>query len=382
MHQDASAPRERTTKILFLAGHQGSGVAHIDKFLPTLASGPYEVTFLGWDRERTEEKTFERDGIQFRMIQRGWGYANRWLALALPLWVIVAFWHLLIRRPDVVMASDFDSGLPAAMAKFFTRTPLVYIILDTFSMRPFTPNLLRGTIEWLDRRVIAASDRVIVPDDTRIQPDYPNLDRFVIVYNSCPDKWSEVPEEQHLASSEDFTILACGYLRENRGVKLLTEVARRRPDIKFLLAGYLFDDDIQKDVDELDNIDFIGRVPYTEALTLPFRVNAVFTFYDPSSMINRLAASNKWFDAMMAARPIIVNEELVKAEWIRERDIGFLCPYGNIDALEACLVDMKENSAEAIRKGKNGRKLYEDGLSWSAMEDRIHEIVADVARNN
>lgn len=382
MQSDVTAPQEKKTRILFLAGHKGSGVAHIDKYLPTLSEGAYEVTFLGWDRQRTEEKTFERNGIQFHMIQRGWGYANRWLAIALPLWVLVAFWHLLFRRPDVVMACDFDCGFPAALARVFTRTPLIYIIRDTFSMRPFTPNVLRGPIEWLDRRVIASADRIVVPDENRIQKDYPNQENFVVVYNSCPDKWDEVPESQREASQDDFTVLASGYLRENRGIGLLMAVARRRPEMKFLMAGYLFDEAIRKDVEELNNVTLLDRVPYHEALTLPFRANAVYTFYDPSSEINRLAASNKWFDSMMAGRPIVVNEELVKSAWVEENDIGYLCPYNDVDALEACLAGIQSNPEEAARKGRNGRKLYVGGLSWAAMENRIHDTIAGVVKHH
>jgi len=143
----------------------------------------------------------------------------------------------------------------------------------------------------------------------------------------------------------------------------------------FLMAGYVFDEDIEQSIQELSNVTFLGRVAYNEALLLPFRADVMFTFYDPSSEINRLAASNKWFDAMMAGRPILVNSELSKAPWIEREDIGYLCPYGNAEDLSNRLSWIRNHPDEAMRKGQNGRSLYVEGLSWSVMEKRIYSTI-------
>jgi len=111
MHKGRTSDQETPLKIVILCAHQGSGNAHIDKFLPSLSKGPYEISLLGWDRLRKEKKQFEKDGVLYRMIFRGWGFANRSLFIALPIWVLVSFWLLLFLRIDVIIAIDFESGL-------------------------------------------------------------------------------------------------------------------------------------------------------------------------------------------------------------------------------------------------------------------------------
>lgn len=89
------------------------------------------------------------------------------------------------------------------------------------------------------------------------------------------------------------------------------------------------------------------------------------------SEINRKAASNKWSDAMMASRPILANSELVRSEWIRREDIGYLCPYGDEDQLVQVLNCIRQHPEEARRKGSGRARLYDKGYNWGVMKQRL-----------
>ncbi len=122
--------------LLLVAATEGSGSVHIDKVLKGILQ---ESRICGLDRSRSLAAEFTSDGIPFRMIFRGWGYANRWLMFALPLWMCRVFSYLIGNRPDAVMAIDFDCGLPAAVAKIFIGTTLIYSIRDNYAMRSSIP---------------------------------------------------------------------------------------------------------------------------------------------------------------------------------------------------------------------------------------------------
>jgi len=82
---------------------------------------------------------------------------------------------------------------------------------------------------------------------------------------------------------------------------------------------------------------------------------------------------------MMASRPILINSELAKADWIRKTDVGYLCPYGDVAALVKCLTYIRDNPEEARYKGENGRKLFIKGYKWKQMEHRLWKLIDQLA---
>lgn len=365
----------KKSKLLIVAAHEGKGNAHIDEFIPSLAKAGYQITFVGWDRRKKLPASYREENVVYKFIFRGWGYASKWLIVALPLWGIRLFFHLLFQRPDLIIAIDFDSSLPASLAGFLNRVPMLYVILDTYSLRYTVPKCLRRLIQMVDNWVMKMADKIIVPDESRILEDYKNKDKFTVIYNCCRDLSGNVPAERKQRSNGPITVLATGYLRETRGIKLLLQASGYLPDMRILMAGTIYEKDLHDTIDSNPNVKFLGQVPLEEAYCLNFDVDVVFTFYDPSSEINRRAASNKWADAMMASRPILVNSELVRAEWIRSNDMGYLCPYGDVEQLVKCLEHIRDNPEERKQKGKNGRRLFEQGYNWETMEIRLWKLL-------
>jgi glycosyltransferase involved in cell wall biosynthesis len=365
-------------RILVVAGHENSGGPHIDKLLPSLSRMGYKVTFAGWDRRRQRPRKWESGVILVDFIFRGWGYANKSLALAYPLWILRVWVYLLRRRADCVYAIDFDTGLPAALASLLTGLPLIYDIRDNFSMRSSTPSLVRPFISWLDKWVIHRAQKIIVPDINRI-PALDRLDRakVVIISNCTIDLAPKHPDV--FPQGHRFTVYSMGYLVKARGMDQLLDAARRLPDTRFLIAGVIFDKELEAAVRSVPNVDFRGFLPQEDALRLCFESDVLFTFYDPISEININAASNKWSDAMMASKPILINAEVKRSAWVQQENIGYTCAYGNVDELVKVLDHIREHPEEAQLKGANGRRLYEAGYNWAEMEQRLRRLLDELS---
>ena len=366
-------------KLLIVGAKEGQGNVHIDKFIPSLRKVGHKITFVGWDRNKKLPYRYKENGVQHQIIFRGWGYGMNSLMLGLPLWCIRLFCHLLFQKPDVIIAIDLDCAFSAALAKMFRDVPLVYVILDTYALRPTIPVPLRGAIQRVDNWLMKKSDSIIVPDETRILPEYKHKEKFNVMYNCCFDISDQVPAEQKDRSGKPFTVLSTGRLLKNRGAEVLLKAAEQLPDMHIIMAGDIREKDIQQRVDNNPNINFLGRVGIETAFRLAFDADAVFTYYEPSSEINRRAASNKWADAMMASRAILANYELVKADWIRKNDIGYLCPFYDVGALVKCLKHIQDNRDDAVRKGANGRKMFEEGYNWETMEQRLWNLLDHLA---
>ena len=365
-------------KLLVVAAHEGRESVHIDKLLPSLKAMGLQISYVGWDRRSKLPACSFDNGIEYQMIFRGWGYANHSLMLGVPLWMLRLWGYLLFsKRPDLIMAIDFDTGLPTAIASLITGVPFIYNIRDNFAMRAAVPWPFRPLVAALDWWVVRRATRIIVPDEIRITAtDERVRNKFVVIRNCAAD----VKPVETSIEDRPFTVYAMGYLRESRGIGLLLEVAQRLPKARVLLAGNVPEPSLSDRIKGIPNVDFRGYLSIEEALKLCFESDVIFTFYAPDSEINRRAISNKWSDAMMASKPILVNSEVLKSAWIRQEDIGYICPYGDVDQLIQVLEHIRLNPEEARRKGKNGRRLYEAGYSWPPMEQRLQKMLEEVVQ--
>ena len=330
---------------------------------------------MGWDRRKKYPKIFIEKDIKFNMIFSGWGFSNKWLVIALPLWLLKLFIKLIRlnkKQYPVIMAIDFDAALSQAFAQRFNKIPFIYNIRDNFAMRTTLPKLLRPLIERLDKFIIRKAESIIVPDESRITADNDvERNKFNVIYNAA----IEILPPNDISKDRPFTVYAMGYLMKIRGVELLLNASIKLPNVNFLMAGVVHQDDLMKRIETTKNVDYRGFLKPEDALKLCFESDVIFTFYDPVSEINRKAASNKWFDAMMAKKPILVNEELERSSWVLEHDMGYTCPYGDVKALTDIIEHIRIHPEEASEKGKNGRTLFEQGYSWDNSVKKINNII-------
>lgn len=361
--------------LLIITSSPGKGTVHLDKLIPSLVNIGYKITLLGWDRLKEYPKSYHENGVHYKMIFRGWGFANKWLAIALPIFVLKAFIELCRIKKEqfpVIMGVDFDATLPVALAKKINKIPFIYNIRDNFVMRPKLPNYIRSIIQKVDNYVVKKASQVVVPDESRIIDEWKIYSKkFHVVYNGAID----IPPPSQLPKQRPFTIYAMGYLMKTRGIHLLIEVSKRLPEIRILLAGPIYENDLREQITLIKNIDYRGRISTQHALALCYESDLIFTFYDPVAEINRKAASNKWFDAMMASKPILVNKEVEKSNWILENNIGYTCIYGSVLELKKTLEFIIANPIENKRKGIIGRKLYEEKYNWMNSVRQIDEII-------
>ena len=160
----------------------------------------------------------------------------------------------------------------------------------------------------------------------------------------------------------------------NSGLESPLSVCSRYPQVAFVAAGNVTDHIGQKFVD-LENVDYYGYIPQEKLLILSASAAGVFRYtHDPSVEINRLAASNKLYDAMMMGLTVITNKGIAASDFVDENRIGVVLPFDFCDQW-SCLAST--DLSDFKEYGANARRLYEQKFTGSgSFEGRSSKLLA------
>jgi glycosyltransferase involved in cell wall biosynthesis len=292
------------------------------------------------------------------------------LAAHYPFWVRAVVRELETRQVSQVVAFDLDAALGCVLARKSADCRIVYDVADNFYLRHNFPAPISTFLKRAERYVLGNVDLVLVPDPSRVtEVEAPFAKKIEVIYN-CP---SSAHESESGIKRDNTAFLLSGYLTPTRGCGMVLEAIRRTPSARLLVAGQAPSSSLRRSFEQTPRSEFRGQLSYEESLRLFSESAAVFTLYDPKIEINRRAASNKWFDAMMSSTPVIANAELEAAKWIENEGIGYLVPYGDARSLSQCLQAIIDDPRDAQERGKRGRHLFETRYNWELMEKQLDE---------
>jgi len=307
------------------------------KMVPVMRARGHKIRFFGWERIPGEAAGFawEEPGVREDVLMRGGGYASGKARALYPLLMAKVFWRTLrLGRGKLLFCLGWETAFPALLAARFTGARIVFDDADRFSMIVRLPGaagrLLPRLEEWASRRAALH----VIPGFSRYEWRH---DRMVVLRNSPlgADFAAAVaarPERPEAA----VVLYANGWIGETRGAPIFLEAlelaAERGLDLHMVIAGRVDGKSAPKLIDHA-NVTFCGEVTQHEALGWYIACDAVLTFYDPAIVINRMAESNKWGDAVFFNCPIIVNSEVETARPFIEAGAAFAMPYHKTDML-------------------------------------------------
>lgn len=366
-------PENMKKRIIFLRSNPVSPDPRVEKEARALAQAGHIVRVFCWDRsgflpklECNEFGVIERTYIKAKY---GSGFIN---FFPLALFNFALIWYLFrhARRYDIIHACDFDVVLPAIFIKWVLKKKVVYDIFDFYSdMLRNTPKLIKGILRRLDLKLIGVADAVIIADESRRRQIVgSNPKHLVVVYNS-----PELPDKQIKSDFQFFCIVYVGLLQRERGIMQIIQVMRDRPDWRLELAGFGGDEDvIVKACSGMSNVQYHGRVSYSEALKMSSMASALFATYDPVIPNHRYSSANKLFEAMALGKPIVVARGTGMDEIVTKFELGHVVEYGDIDQLRSVLDDLSMWAPEKRERfAAHARKVYEEYFSWDIMKDKL-----------
>ena len=236
-------------------------------------------------------------------------------------------------------------------------------------------------VEFLDHTIINAADAVICSEERMEQIGRARPRRLVVIHNS-PDARHKLRNEGdrrlEIAPSPRARIAYVGILGNGRLLKELVECVSQRDDCELHIGGFgQLEPLIAEASERFSNIYWYGRLPYHLTLQLEEQCDILTAIYDPSIPNHRYAAPNKFYEALLLGKPLIVAEKTGIDTVVRRENIGVVIPYSRegIDRGIDLLLDRRN---EWVSMQQRMKKLYQDRYSWCIMEKRLSKLYEDI----
>lgn len=310
----------------------------------------YSVTILAWNRGL---KSMANEQLEYSTIHRQRNYAdygngvnNIFSLTKFNCWLLL---QLFKRRKDyhIIHACDLDTVLPALLISRLFRKKLVYDIFDYFSASRGLKGLPGKLVSRLENFCIRKSDALIIVDHTRyVQIPHRLPENNTVVYN--------VPDLDHSERSPlimEHVIAYVGVLQNHRFIEELCGIISGMPQWKLNIAGFgPLEDFVAKQAVAHSNINFFGRVSYTEGLELSRNAKVLVAIYDPVLPNHQFASPNKLFEGLALGKILIGANNSSVDQKIIETQSGYTFDYKNKDEFIRILHKIEDLSIYDIEK--------------------------------
>ena len=369
-------------RICFIRSDKGYPDSRVEKEMYAL-SKEHEVFLLGWDREKSgDEVIHEKHSIHgkefdFYLIPEPAYYGGGMKRMLGPM---RRFWKRAYKwlsenngRFDAVHVVNFDTAKPAFKAAKKYKKKIVYDIFDYYADSYNAPGIVKSCIRNIENNYIGKADMTIICSDERKLQISGAVPKKLIVVENTPED-IEVRDDFALdpgADPDKPKVVYAGMLVFDRFLKETAKVMMQRNDIEWHVAGYgVLRPFIEECAASHDNIFYYGPLPYDDILALEKKCDIMTALQDPSVPNNRYSAPNKFYEALMLGKPLI----MVRNGFIYKEieNIGF----GEVIDADG---DMKTAVSEALDRllsrrgewetmGVKARRLYEEKYPWSKSE--------------
>lgn len=357
----------------------------------------------GW-RGPCQESIFGADVIRVQLIPRGNGSALR-LLLNYVSFALSACWGVLFRLPSgrcfdaifVFEPSPITVGIPAALARWRYRAPVLFWVLDLWPeslvavkavRSPFLLQCVEALVRWIYRRC----DRVLVPSRAFV----PEVVRHGVPQAAVRylPNWGEavfesLPAPGDIANLQrfpaGFRILFAGNVGAAQDFPRILDAAmhlKARSDVQWLILGdgriaaWARAEVVSRGLEH--TVYFLGQRPLEEmpgyfaaadALLLSLRPDPIFARTVPGKLQSYLAAG----------RPVLAMLDGEGAHIVLEADAGFCCAAGDSDALAAAVVRLAAMpERDRLRMGSNGRKYFLEHFARERIFDQLEGWFAEL----
>lgn len=257
---------------------QGVGVDFISTISNRLDAYGHDVDVVQFSRHARSEELDVEEYFVNRTLDKVFGRMvttnGRWMFN----WILYHRWRSVVS--DVLTEEEYDVVLsdricstPGTLAARDHDTPAVILTTGPAATRydstitdldktprfwSFTPSkkvqypFIWDVHRWNEAAFRSAAEVVAVSEyDAAITRETFGVDPTIV--------YLPVPLEEYVVDEHDPTTVTMVNPRtENKGLDTFLGVAKRLPDVPFQVAGKLYDPSVEREIDRLENVDFLG----------------------------------------------------------------------------------------------------------------------------
>ena len=362
-------------RVLIIRSNSISYDVRVLKEARVLSNNGFLVNILGWDRENKFPLQEKLGNIIIHRVKNPAGYGLGWRNIfRLFRWQFLEFSYLLKNNADIIHACDFDTIIPSYIVARLKHKKIIYDIFDFYADSLIgVPPILKAIISKIDLFFIKRVDAVILCDDSRKDEIHYQGRRVYIFYNTPNDVLMNMKLKFNDTNKRPFVLCYIGHLDNKlRDLDQFIQAIKGLKNVILKIGGFgVSEKQIIKKAQEVSFIKFVGRLDYNKALEEEYNSDVIICPYDPSLVANIYASPNKLFEAMMLAKPIIINRGLKITKLVQQYNTGAVFNYGNIDSLKQAILTLQRNPALSKSMGAHARKLYEEKYSFKKNTENL-----------
>ena len=379
-------------RIVMLRSNPVDPDPRVEKEAAALVKAGHAVTVVGWDRagsygmRRAELLRLPGPGDMIEVPRWlvgipssfGSGLANAGAILAFGR-ALAGFLREHRDAYDCIHACDLDTGLVARRAARDYGKALVYDVFDYYADSHAAPGPLRALIVRAENAVINAADAVLICSEQRCAQLAGAHPRRVTVVENSSVRVTPQPLPRTPTQEGTCRLVYVGVLTPDRFIERILDAVAAEPALSLDIAGFgALEQRAREAAQACPRIVFHSKVGYARALQIEAGADALLAPYDPSVPNNRLAAPNKFYEALMLGVPLIGIAGTSVGAWATELGVGAaLKPDFTPGDLRAAAEGLRGRNAGGAVAAR-GHELYDTRFGWPIMERRLLNAYSEI----
>lgn len=373
-------------RIIILRSNPVKPDPRVEKEASTLVAAGYSVQILAWDREKTYGYKLSKLMVNNQIIaitrigikaSYGGGFKNIIQFLSFQLLLLL---YLLknISRYNIIHACDFDTAFTASLINIICKKKFIFDIFDFLYGKPVS--LFQKIIRKLQCNIINKSDATIICSEARIQQIRGSKPQKLVIIHNSPINYDFKGIQTIGRCNDKIRIVYVGILQNHRLLCELVEAIAENPIFELHIAGIgkvEYKNFITTYAKTHNNIIFYGGIPYDKTLMLESSADIMLAIYDPSIENHIFAAPNKFYEALMLGKPLIMVKETGMSNIILQNKFGVLIDYNKQSLIDG-LYRLVEHRAEWEQMSKNMKLYYLKNFDWRIMANRLKQLYANL----
>lgn len=340
--------------VALLRSTDGEPDSRFEKYVDFLEEKKVPYITICWDRRCNKQAT-DKKFYYKRPSEYGARYGNIAGLLGFNRYILKTLWNNR-KKYKVIHACDFDTIIPAIIARIFWGKKVIYDIFDWY----VDSRSIKGLFKWIvyaqEFINIKLSEAVIICEEERRAQIIYNPKQLWILPN-IPNFKTKLPQ---VPKNEKMTIGYVGILTSGRGLENLINYCKVNNNINLKIGGFGTLEPMLLDADKFDNITYFGSVPYIKALEILNSADIVYAMYQKINKNHILAAPNKYYEGLYLGKPIITTAGTIVGDKTQKYNTGFVIEesYEDLTKLLSSL-----NYSDIVEMGQNAKNLWDGKYS-------------------
>ena len=338
-----------------------------------VAQKEYNVEILCWDREKKHQKDIEilNDKIEVRRFYKKSLYGSG----TKQIFALLSFSKQCRKylednnvNYEFLHCHDLDGVMAGYLIKK-ENTKLVFDMHEFYESRQYVKikYIIRTIVNYFQSRCYKI---IYVNEQQTIYMKEKNKKKLIYLPN-----YPEIGKFKgfRFIESDKLRISYTGYVRHLIPLENLMKATSGMENIEVAING---DGPIYEQLKELEkkynNTKITGEFKHEDVKRFYENSDVVYVVYNKGNKNDETALPTKLYEAILAKTPLIVSEDSVMGNFVKENNIGFLVNGTDYNNIRDLLIKLQNNREILIEKRNNIQKIV-DNYTWEEVVKNLDE---------